>query len=213
MATKIAVNLPVRDLAESARFFSALGFPADERLTNANTIARVISDGTIGTYSASIPARRKSSRDAERPANTPTGKVRNPRRRRHGPSLVSCVLARVSTRLPRTPPTCPPTARRPAMAEGHVVGPGQGLPGSDPALTVTCGRDVFQAGPRSFVFLPRQVPHTFHPNGGEATVLLIGTPGGLDEYFRELHLAADPAAKARVAKRYGITVVTEVAGQ
>ena len=254
MVTKIAVNLPVRDLAESARFFSALGFPADERLTNANTIAHVISDGTIRTYSASIPARRKSSRDAERPANTPTGKVRNPRRRRHGPSLVSCFLARVSTRLPRTPPTCPPTARRPAMAEGYVVGPGQGLPGSDPALkasrastggsltllesrlrhgpplhvhayedesfyildgslTVTCGRDVFQAGPRSFVFLPRQVPHTFHPNGGEATVLLIGTPGGLDEYFRELHLAADPAAKARVAKRYGITVVTEVAGQ
>ena len=120
MVTKVAVNLPVRDLAESARFFSALGFPADERLTNANTIAHVISDGTIGTHSASIPARRKSSRDAERPANTPTGKVRNLRRRRHGPSLVSCFLARVPTRLPRTPPTCPPTARRPAMAEGYV---------------------------------------------------------------------------------------------
>jgi len=140
------------------------------------------------------------------------------------------------------------------MAEGYVVGPGQGLPGRDPALkasrastggsltllesrlrhgpplhihayedesfyildgslTVTCGREVFQAMPRSFVFLPRQVPHTFHPNGDEATVLLIGTPGGLDEYFRELRLAADPAARARVAKRYGIIVVTEAAGQ
>jgi len=140
--------------------------------------------------------------------------------------------------------------RRPAVAEGYVVGPGQGVPGRDPelkasrastggsltllesrlrhgpplhihayedesfyildgSLTVTCGREVFQAGPRSFVFLPRQVPHTFHPNGDETTVLLIGTPGGLDEYFRDLHLAADPAARARVAKRYGITVVTE----
>ena len=44
MTTKIAVNLPVRDLAESARFFSALGFPSDERLTSANTAPHVISD-------------------------------------------------------------------------------------------------------------------------------------------------------------------------
>jgi len=147
-----------------------------------------------------------------------------------------------------------PPARRPAVAEGYVVGPGRGLPGRDAelkasrastggsltllesrlrhgpplhvhanedesfyildgSLTVTCGREVFQAGPRSFVFLPRQVPHTFRPNGDEATVLLIGTPGGLDEYFRDLRLVADPAAKARVAKRYGITIITEAAGQ
>ena len=139
------------------------------------------------------------------------------------------------------------------MAEGYVVGPGQGLPGRDPelkasrastggsltllesrlqhgpplhihayedesfyildgSLAVTCGREVFQAGPRSFVFLPRQVPHTFHPNGDETTVLLINTPDGLDEYFRDLRMAADPAAKARVANRYGITIVTEAAG-
>ena len=44
MATEIAVNLPVRDLAESTRFFGALGFPSDERLTSANTAAHVISD-------------------------------------------------------------------------------------------------------------------------------------------------------------------------
>src|SRR5262245_16724188 len=94
--------------------------------------------------------------------------------------------------------------RRPAMAEGYVGGPGQGLPGRDPelkasrastggsltllesrlrhgpplhihayedesfyildgSLTVTCGREVFQAGPRSLVFLPpastAHVPH------------------------------------------------------
>jgi len=83
----------------------------------------------------------------------------------------------------------------------------------DGSLTVTCGREIFRAGPRSFVFLPRQVPHTFHPNGDEATVLLIGTPGGLDEYFRDLRLAADPAAKAQTAERYGITIVTDAAGQ
>jgi len=82
----------------------------------------------------------------------------------------------------------------------------------DGALMVTCGHDTFQAGPRSFVFLPRQMPHTFRPNGDEATVLLIGTPGGLDEYFLELSLAADPAARTQVAEKYGITVVTDAAG-
>ena len=45
MAIKIAVNLPVRDLDASARFFSALGFPSDERLANPDTAAHVISDG------------------------------------------------------------------------------------------------------------------------------------------------------------------------
>ncbi len=79
----------------------------------------------------------------------------------------------------------------------------------DGTLTVTCGHDVFLAAPRSFVFLPRQVPHTFHPDGDQATVLLLATPGGIDEYFRDLHLAADPAARAQVAERYGITVVTD----
>ncbi len=75
------------------------------------------------------------------------------------------------------------------------------------SLTVTCGDDIFRAGPRSFVFLPRQVPHTFRPDGDEATVLIIAAPGGLDEYFGELHLATQPAERARIAARYGITTV------
>jgi predicted lactoylglutathione lyase len=44
MSTKIAVNLPVKDLAASTRFFSALGFPGDKRLTNENTEAVAVSD-------------------------------------------------------------------------------------------------------------------------------------------------------------------------
>jgi len=43
MPTKIAVNLPAKDLRESTAFFAALGFPADQRLTNENTAAYVIS--------------------------------------------------------------------------------------------------------------------------------------------------------------------------
>jgi quercetin dioxygenase-like cupin family protein len=63
-------------------------------------------------------------------------------------------------------------------------------------LDVQCGDDRFQAGPGSFVFLPRNVPHGFRSVGGPATALLIATPGGLDEYFAELHAALDGNADA-----------------
>jgi hypothetical protein len=35
-------------------------------------------------------------------------------------------------------------------------------------------------------------------------VLLIAAPGGLDEYFDELHQAADPTSRAAVLQKYGI---------
>ena len=44
MPTKIAINLPVKDLRESTTFFTALGFPADERLSSEDTAAHLISD-------------------------------------------------------------------------------------------------------------------------------------------------------------------------
>ena len=76
------------------------------------------------------------------------------------------------------------------------------------ALEVKCGDDRFQAGPGSFVFLPRNLPHAFRTVGGPATALLIVTPGGLDEYFAELSAAlranADPAQVRAIQQRYGI---------
>ena len=45
-------------------------------------------------------------------------------------------------------------------------------------LEVECGEDRFQAGPESFVFLPRNLPHAFHSIGGPATGLLIVGPAG-----------------------------------
>ena len=75
-------------------------------------------------------------------------------------------------------------------------------------LEVECGDDRFQAGPGSFVFLPRNLPHVFRSVGGPARALLIVTPGGLDEYFAELSaaLAADAdASQVRAIQRtYGI---------
>ena len=75
-------------------------------------------------------------------------------------------------------------------------------------LEVECGEDRFQAGPGSFVFLPRDLPHTFHAIDGVVTGLLIVTPGGLDEYFAELdtvlRTTGERAEIAKIQAGYGI---------
>jgi quercetin dioxygenase-like cupin family protein len=51
-------------------------------------------------------------------------------------------------------------------------------------LTVWCGDDVFTAAPGSYVFLPREIPHTFAVEGDRsARILSMATPGGLEGYF------------------------------
>jgi hypothetical protein len=51
---------------------------------------------------------------------------------------------------------------------------------------------------------PRNVPHRFRSIGGPATALLIVTPGGLDEYFAELHAKLSANEIATVQEKYGI---------
>jgi quercetin dioxygenase-like cupin family protein len=47
-----------------------------------------------------------------------------------------------------------------------------------------CGEEDILAGPGSFVFLPRDVPHTFVVEGDdEARVLTLMTPGGGERFF------------------------------
>jgi hypothetical protein len=38
-------------------------------------------------------------------------------------------------------------------------------------------------------------------------MLIIAVPGGIDEYFRELHLTPDHAATMQIARRYGIEIL------
>ena len=75
-------------------------------------------------------------------------------------------------------------------------------------LEVECGNDQFQAGPGSFAFLPRNLPHAFRSVGGPARALLIVTPGGLDQYFAELSAAlagnADAVQVRTIQRAYGI---------
>ena len=71
-------------------------------------------------------------------------------------------------------------------------------------ITVVCGEEEFTAGPRSFVFLPRGIPHSWDVIGEEATVLLITVPGMLEEFLGEYH-AASREQREQVAAKYGIT--------
>jgi quercetin dioxygenase-like cupin family protein len=55
------------------------------------------------------------------------------------------------------------------------------------------GGEPFAAEPGSLVFMPRGVPHSFSIDGDGARALVILTPGGLEDAFREL---SEPTAQA-----------------
>lgn len=75
----------------------------------------------------------------------------------------------------------------------------------DGEITVWCGEEVFHAGPRSFVFLPRGVPHAWDvKSAGKATVLMMTIPAMLEEFLREFHAATSDQREA-VARKYGLT--------
>jgi len=76
-------------------------------------------------------------------------------------------------------------------------------------FTITCGDEVLIAGPGSFVFLPRGVPHrvTFGPAGGRT--LILCSPGGFEQYCEELNEAAltgtlNQTRHSAIARKYGV---------
>jgi mannose-6-phosphate isomerase-like protein (cupin superfamily) len=75
------------------------------------------------------------------------------------------------------------------------------------ALVVECGDDLLQAGTHSFTFLPRGLPHTFYAAAGQADVLMIAVPGGIERYFDEINRATDTESQERIGEKYGIHVV------
>jgi quercetin dioxygenase-like cupin family protein len=67
-------------------------------------------------------------------------------------------------------------------------------------ITFTIGDRTDTAGPGSFAYIPRGVPHTFQVRSSTARWFGIGTPAGLDQWFfetgepaRELTLPPPPA--------------------
>ena len=74
----------------------------------------------------------------------------------------------------------------------------------DGAILVHCGAEEFRAGPRSFVFLPRGVPHAWDVDGDSATLLMMTVPAMLEEFLREFHAASTREERDRIAAGYGI---------
>ena len=82
-------------------------------------------------------------------------------------------------------------------------------------LTVRCGEDTFEAPAGSYVFLPRDVPHTFRVEGdAPARLLTLLSPGGGEAFFVEGGRPAeratlpppappDLARLERVARQFG----------
>jgi mannose-6-phosphate isomerase-like protein (cupin superfamily) len=73
-------------------------------------------------------------------------------------------------------------------------------------IAIRCGDDDWQAGPRSFVFLPRGVPHAWDVPGDDALVLILTVPGGFEEFMRAFH-DAEGSERAAVARRHGIEML------
>lgn len=86
-------------------------------------------------------------------------------------------------------------------------------------LTVRCGDATFFAGPGSFVYTPRGIPHTFRLEGNApARLLVMLVPGGGEGFFVEAGRPAegqglpepkppDVARFASVAARYHLEFV------
>lgn len=76
---------------------------------------------------------------------------------------------------------------------------------------VTRGDDEFRVSPGDAIFLPREIPHAQRRVvPGEGRQLVICTPGGFEQFFRDLAHAdqdgrLDPEAYAAASARAGIT--------
>jgi quercetin dioxygenase-like cupin family protein len=63
------------------------------------------------------------------------------------------------------------------------------------ALTFWVGGEVIEAPAGSFVYGPRDVPHTFVVSSAEARFLLVAEPGGFESFMRAM---GEPAAALTV---------------
>lgn len=70
----------------------------------------------------------------------------------------------------------------------------------DGRLTVECGERTMTAGPGAFVFLPREIPHSFVVTAGPIRGLQITAPAGFERFIHEV---------GRPAERLGLPEPTQ----
>src|SRR5215475_8944255 len=103
---------------------------------------------------------------------------------------------------------------QPGDGEAHDSWPGGGRLFIKATAQQTLGKfaAVEFAGPRSFVYGPRNVAHGFTVNSDQARVLLLFGPAGVEGFFREAsaYLATvpageppDPTTMGEIAARHG----------
>lgn len=78
---------------------------------------------------------------------------------------------------------------------------------------IQCGENKIRAVPSSFVFAPREIPHSFRNiNSGPSKVLIFITPAGIEKFFEELSELAkqgppDIEKVKEIAQRYEIELI------
>jgi quercetin dioxygenase-like cupin family protein len=76
----------------------------------------------------------------------------------------------------------------------------------DGRVTVFAGDEIFVAPTGAFVFLPREVPHTFAVDSGSARLLVVLAPAGALAMFSDAQMD-DVAVVAATLAGYGITIL------
>jgi quercetin dioxygenase-like cupin family protein len=85
-------------------------------------------------------------------------------------------------------------------------------------IRIRQAEDEFVAGPGTWVWGPRGVPHAFKVESERARALVLVTPGGFERMFEEGGIRAtegdeppeqayDPQAAVEISKRFGFEVV------
>jgi quercetin dioxygenase-like cupin family protein len=88
----------------------------------------------------------------------------------------------------------------------------------DGSFLFKCGDELFEGGTGTFVFLPRDIPHSFKNIGGTlARFLVLCTPAGIDQYFVDAGVPAlseglrpqpiDFGQMAAIAAKYGVEIL------
>jgi len=57
-------------------------------------------------------------------------------------------------------------------------------------MTFSIGDESIKATPGTMVFAPRDVPHSFTIDSEQARILVMNTPAGIEEFFRECSVPA-----------------------
>ena len=80
--------------------------------------------------------------------------------------------------------------------------------------TFECGDQVVSTIAGAFVFLPKGVPHRYQAGNAGGRLLMIFTPGGIEDYFRAVASAMEdgalqPSRAHEIAEAYGIDLLDE----